>query len=564
MNYTALTIGPLYQTFSLAKKTREFWAGSFMFSLLMKSIIDQIEDKENIILPYARNAKYPELKSVGLYSDRLLYKGSIQDIDTIITNAIDVLASYMYQGSNSENEDMKRKAQMKELLSSYVQVYHFSSGKIEDINPDPERNYIERLHTVLDSLELESKITTASSIKGISKFYKYISKTRIYKEHYLSHYKDGTRSLVEIATHELLCCPLFRNAYDELRNKYIKEDKKQDENVVFVEDDNDFLNALKEKTSIIIKNEKQAKRPIDNLPVFKNHHKYIAVIYGDGDKMGQLIREVVKAQDNSLNGIHTVSSTLFEWAKASAEIIKSYGGLPVYVGGDDILCFAPIVNGKENIIDILQKISADFTDKFKEALKIFPVQDFPTLSFGVSITYYKFPLNEALVHAHHLIGEMKKNGGNGVNLKMLKHSGSNFHIMLKFPHPKMKSNSTEFDIFKNLMEIDFDDKMLSSTAYHLQNNESLLNSINVGDVNNESERNERIHNFFYNKMEGYPKDKEMDKPHFFVEVEKMIKHIYREGIDKECLVERKVKCKILPLYDMLRLVRFFKGLDKTF
>ncbi len=43
MKYIALTIGPIYKTLSSAKKTRELWGGSYIFSYIMKQIISEFK-----------------------------------------------------------------------------------------------------------------------------------------------------------------------------------------------------------------------------------------------------------------------------------------------------------------------------------------------------------------------------------------------------------------------------------------------------------------------------------------------------------------------------------------
>ena len=51
-NYLAITIGPIYKTIQQARSTREIWAASFVFSLMMKEILKQLSqhDKVEIIL----------------------------------------------------------------------------------------------------------------------------------------------------------------------------------------------------------------------------------------------------------------------------------------------------------------------------------------------------------------------------------------------------------------------------------------------------------------------------------------------------------------------------------
>jgi len=49
MTYIALTIGPIYKTLSSAKKTRELWGGSYLFSYIMKQIILEFKEREFVV-----------------------------------------------------------------------------------------------------------------------------------------------------------------------------------------------------------------------------------------------------------------------------------------------------------------------------------------------------------------------------------------------------------------------------------------------------------------------------------------------------------------------------------
>ena len=46
MKYTAISIGPIIKTLAMARKPRELWAASYLFSYLMKCIYTAAEDAE--------------------------------------------------------------------------------------------------------------------------------------------------------------------------------------------------------------------------------------------------------------------------------------------------------------------------------------------------------------------------------------------------------------------------------------------------------------------------------------------------------------------------------------
>lgn len=82
MKYLAINLGHIIKTFSMARKPKEFWAASYMFSYLMECILARLQkEKESLelISPYYTSKGTPRI-GVGLYPDRSFY-GIKQEID---------------------------------------------------------------------------------------------------------------------------------------------------------------------------------------------------------------------------------------------------------------------------------------------------------------------------------------------------------------------------------------------------------------------------------------------------------------------------------------------------
>ena len=77
MKYTAINIGPILQTFSMVRKPKELWAASYMFSYLMKCIIDKLEENNIEIISPAKLSSNAD-KTIGLYPDRVFVKGGVE------------------------------------------------------------------------------------------------------------------------------------------------------------------------------------------------------------------------------------------------------------------------------------------------------------------------------------------------------------------------------------------------------------------------------------------------------------------------------------------------------
>ena len=149
----------------------------------------------------------------------------------------------------------------------------------------------------------------------------------------------------------------------------------------------------------------------------KNIQAYIAIVHADADNLGAYI----KAQKD----VQNVSQKLFKFDKKAVQSIKDFGALPLFVGGDDLLFFSPVVNGRqETIFSLIDQLSQDYENilQTKES----------TLSFGISITYYKYPLYEALAKSREaLFGVAKEyKGKNAVALCAQKHSGQSFDFCI--------------------------------------------------------------------------------------------------------------------------------------
>lgn len=65
--YTALTIGPIYKTFSDAKRTRSVWAASYFFSWFIRRILEEALNKNmQVFLPDVSMVKEIKGKYVGV------------------------------------------------------------------------------------------------------------------------------------------------------------------------------------------------------------------------------------------------------------------------------------------------------------------------------------------------------------------------------------------------------------------------------------------------------------------------------------------------------------------
>lgn len=116
-------------------------------------------------------------------------------------------------------------------------------------------------------------------------------------------------------------------------------------------------------------------------------YPYYAIIHADGDRMGQVIRQLAQ---NGQEKHRELSRALDTFANKVSSIVRHYQGMPVYSGGDDVLAFLPL----HTVLECTQTLAKDFREK----LGAFKDKDSksPTLSIGVAIVHHLHPLSDAL------------------------------------------------------------------------------------------------------------------------------------------------------------------------
>jgi CRISPR-associated protein Cmr2 len=167
---------------------------------------------------------------------------------------------------------------------------------------------------------------------------------------------------------------------------------------------------------------------------------YYAVITADGDKMGAKIKN--EATDNIIN-IKDISKKLFEFftEKTDEDDIftitnEKYGGELIYAGGDDILALVPVKKDATIFLDYVEKLNS----RFKKI-----VGDDVSLSFGINIAYYKYPLRDAIQNAFELLHDAKAKSSNSIAIKITKHSGQFFETITQL-------DSTKYTNYKKLVD----------------------------------------------------------------------------------------------------------------
>ena len=544
MKYTAITIGPIYKTLKNARKTREFWGGSYLFSYMMKQIIKEIKKtKAEIILPFSDNIKIKEKRfdvlndkyEAGLFPDRLIVKENdncnfskiqdiIKDVENEVKNEVVREINIHFELKENENPNL--------YFKNFFRIY---SVQREFDNSTLKRDIVETLFANLDVLELQEKFIESETSNFIADFLT-TSSFKTGKQHSFlidDSMKIGEKenvrfqSIIEISAKELI-------------DKLSPEEKKQFENKIG--------KAEKSNEESLIKYLKENDR---TKKLFKTHHKYIAIVHIDGDNFSKI--------NKNLDDVFfkMFSDCLAKYSLRIYEEIKDYGGLPVYIGGDDALFFAPVRNGDKNIFTLIDKIDKIFVEEFNEIIQHELAKKengiIPSLSVGISLSYYKFPLQEALeISQKQLDGVAKKfHGKNAVAFNVLKHSGQEFHACFNKYKPKLKDNKikrddsfTTYKIFKKLITLYIEkDSFLSSLSNKILLNKEILKEI--------GKDKKRVSNFINQNFDEAVHKKD-DSMHLLRIMKVLIPNVYCAYGEKEI---------INTLYGALRMVKFLNRKD---
>jgi len=174
--------------------------------------------------------------------------------------------------------------------------------------------------------------------------------------------------------------------------------------------------------------------------------KYYAIVQSDGDNIGNIIKKIGK----DLERLKVFSNSLNEYIIKAIKVLDDYKAYTLYAGGDDLLFFAPLksrdMKKELTIYDLLDNLNKVFKETMK---KEFPEEEV-SMSFGLSITYHKYPLYEGLSLAQGLLfgdakhfefNNLKKNA---IATQIVKHSGQSSKVILN-------QSSETYRTFKNLL-----------------------------------------------------------------------------------------------------------------
>ncbi|WP_025270215.1 Cas10/Cmr2 second palm domain-containing protein [Hippea sp. KM1] len=433
--YYGITISPIVETISMGRKMAEIWAASYMFSYMMKNLASKLKDNPDVkfLVPHVEDSLFEKRDGgIGRFADRIIIETK-KEIDGDLNRFVqEVKENVSELIADAINEDKNR---VFEFINTYIRIPYIKV--FQDFkNPIKE---VSRLLNNIDYFECPSDYKDYLQRFLIRER---ILKSRLYKD----CGKGGYESIAEIASKG-----------SGVKVKFAL-DKEED----------DYYKALKEQL-------KESEEP------FLKVYKYIAIVHADGDNLSKVVEEKGKK----------TSEMIFNFTKEAEKILlkKDRGCNIVFMGGDDLLFFSPVYfRDKSTIFDLIDELREKYDEAFKEFNKNTQSGIQTSLSFGVSISYYKFPLYEALKESREALFAKAKSKKNAVCVKVRKHSGQLFEFTEQF-------DSDIYTDFKNLLKRALSDEIEfpHSFQYKLRNLKALIeNNINLDNFF-ENFFNEEIH-----------------------------------------------------------------------
>jgi len=434
-HYLALSIGPVQRTIHRARKTRELWAASFLLSQFMKNLLEGLHSFGIALSP---KFDFDELKNnttyhgAGIWNDNCFFrihedkverlKKELPGIIQVAKSSILDLALLGLADEKKENALPFSERELRTILSQHFHC-HAVLLRRDDGEKEPILKALGQLTAAAQMRKLyppeHDDFVSAAMFRSraVRNLYSYgfEKKDGVFTFYGKSEQEKRLPSLLEIGVREFRNKPVYKEIETIISAKI-----KEDDDLETDEENQAIIQLLKEKDK-------------HGNPLLKKRHKYVAIVQSDGDSVGTLI----STEPNEAN-ITTMSKELMAFSKGAVEEIFKFDALPVYAGGDDLLFISPLQNkNSETVFDLIQNIQDVFEKqtflKSKEA----------SLSFGVSVFYYKYPLGESLEAGRDLLNKLAKklafrqkeeteiNDKKGLAFRFMLHSGQSFGAVLR-------------------------------------------------------------------------------------------------------------------------------------
>ncbi len=502
--YIAITLGPIGRVASYAEDTKGIWASSYLFVYIAKQVIKPMYEKRDFLLPqWSPTGTPPGQKEVrmfepqqgaGLCPDRYIFKAEEGDFDELAETC-----NLVYQQTATKIAESCTNTDKKEVeryLKHSIKIYFCEQEFRNDIQ---EQEIINKCTAMLDAMECEDLFPQQETRNYFKEFFNNVNGSFLTKDAYKTKNNNEQDSR--------LIKTIFEYSASDLEKKMNKKE---------------ILEIASGKNDTDI----------------PTRYKYIAIVKADGDNMGDTLKNIYNSPDHT---IHNLDKQLLEYNLQVGNLIREFSGVPIFTGGDDLLFFAPIVYNGNTIFKLLQ----DIDNAFNSCMKAVGTDTVPTLSFGLSMSYYKFPMFEAVQLADTLLQKAKSDfpQKNRIIWSLRKHSGQTIDGMIDKNNPDLYKD--EINLIQKSLDISKEKDWLSSVAYWLIKEQDMLTDI----IDNEKQLEAYIENNFNEDIHSKEKGQLLKQITDFLK-----KHFLSQSIETERKVMLSTLCSTLRFISFINKV----------
>ena len=474
MTYTALTTGPITASLDQAHKTREIWAASYLLSSLMEKIVqhltsgDDVVKADQFVMPYPHVRTLPaydeKIKRAGVFPDRLILESE--------KGLFDRLQAAVKYAKGQIAVDFKKALGNDPDAETFVDRYLRTD--IVELTTQGD-NVMQEVTKVLANCELQNKLI-AQDGEHFVRFLENIHESGTWESVFGKKEENegySYPSMLDIGIRKF-----NKKGLTWQERRALREDGKFE---LMKQAGTNRGEKNWDEDDMLMAGLKTNEKYKDGL---KTAHKYVAIVQADGDNVGKLIVEIYKKDSGKIKDFNKAMST---FALRAVKAIMEYGGEPVYAGGDDLLFFAPVVTNDGQVFKLLETLDNIFKGELSGSPALSELVDKlekkPSMSYGLSVTYYKYPMHEALNAGKELLFKKAKKGRkNAIAYRLQKHSGQSFDDVLH-------KGSGFYRTWLQMLGME-KDNLISSILYNLERQKSSLGKI-VFDK-------ERLEQFFIN------------------------------------------------------------------
>ncbi|KGN96604.1 CRISPR-associated protein Csm1 [Porphyromonas sp. COT-108 OH2963] len=471
--YTAITIGPIGKTLDKARSVRSFWTASYLFSWIMGELLERMPEKEiNIISPiqpkddiFKDFFDFKQIsKKVGLFPDRLFAERKLEE------EKIKEIKREIFCGLAEKFKETFRKEKERILPKSGREFEEIKSRYSNAASKD-EKYICEYLENYLSISCITVELSSDCSI--LEQLNKYLDTQELFNKATSHTDEDYMELFIEASKNSFLEDYSKENTSSSGSNKDLKESSTKKR--AFPSTSEIAVSGWEQNPPKDEKGEVEYTQ-LTSKTEFRNCYKYLAVIKADGDGFGTYI-ENLKVDEEKENKLSRFMKSFFEFSvEVADELIQKTKAIPVYIGGDDLFLFAPVLEGdiEKDVFHLIKKIDDLFIQK--------KIGTGLSMSYGVSIFYYKSPMSEAIDMADSMLRKAKeekeekenknKNKKDAVAISIQKHSGQKIEFLLPCKHSSTDETDRKESLYGKTVELvrafKGDGNMLNSLIYWIE------------------------------------------------------------------------------------------------